>query len=214
MTRVLTLKRRIEPEERLKSKCFVRRLRCARIARALRGFRNLALFATLIVSSSASYAQQQPNFTLARGRIGALRIGMTAAEMAALFGQERVKQVDLHLEGMSTPALEIRLGDVAASRPSMTAEVFPSSENRIWRVNVFDRRFRTEEGLGIGSTLAEIRSHHRVRMQVGEGNVEAHVDELQMSFDFGSRWYPSTRLPASARVSSVCVLLSPEELPR
>jgi hypothetical protein len=170
----------------------------------------LALAVGITVTVSA---QPQSNFTLARGQVGQLRIGVTVDEVAVLFGNSRVKRIDLQLEGMPTPALEIRLDDAASARPSMTAEVFPPSENRIWRVNVFDRRFRTADGLGVDSTLAEIRAHHPVQMLVGEGNVVAHVEELKMSFDFGSRWYPSTNVPASARVSSVLVLLPPGELP-
>jgi len=34
----------------------------------------------------ASFAQQQADFTLARGRVGRLKIGMTADEVVALFG--------------------------------------------------------------------------------------------------------------------------------
>jgi len=112
-----------------------------------------------------------------------------------------VKRVDLQLEGMPTPALEIRLGNLSAARASLTAELFPPAENRVWRVNVFDRRFRTAEGLGIGSTLGQIRAHHKVRILVGEGGVGAYVAELQMNFGFDSRWYPSVTFPASARCS-------------
>jgi hypothetical protein len=49
-------------------------------------------------------------------------------------------------------------------------------------------------------------------MLVGEGNVVANVQDLQMSFDFGSRWYPSIDLPDSARVESVLVLFPPPRL--
>jgi hypothetical protein len=174
---------------------------------------SLTLAASIVVSA-ISIAQEQTDFTLARGRIGPLKIGMTTDEVTTLFGQQRVKQVDLQLEGTPTPALEIRLGSLSEARASLTAEVFPATQDRIYRVNVFDRRFKTADGLGVGSTLGEVRAHHHVRMLVGEGNVVAHVDELQMSFDFGVRWYPSTQLPASARVQSVLVVLPPRELPR
>jgi hypothetical protein len=45
-------------------------------------------------------------------------------------------------------------------------------------------------------------------MTVGEGSVGASVEDLQMGFDF-SQWYPSVRIPASARAESVLVLLPP-----
>jgi hypothetical protein len=160
---------------------------------------------------SATTTHQQTNFILARGQVGQLKIGMTADEVVALFGNQRMKHVDLQLEGMPTPALEIRLGNVSAAKASLVAELFPPAENRVWRVSVFDRRFKTADGLGIGSTLGQIRARHKVRVGVGEGGVGASVEDLQMTFDF-SQWYPSVHIPASARAKSVLVLLQPGEL--
>jgi hypothetical protein len=166
------------------------------------------LLTAAVLQSATSFAQLTTDFTLARGRVGPLRDGMTIEQITKLFGPQRVKEVDLHLEGESTPALEIRLDNPMTARASITAEYRPQPDGslRVWRVNVFDRRFRTADGLGVGSTLGEIRAHHEVQILVGEGIVVAHVDELDMSFNFGLTWYPSTHLPASARVVSVLVL--------
>ena len=69
---------------------------------------SLALVLVILVAGEAiSLAQQQADFTLARGRVGTLTIGMTAEEVIGVFGKPRVKRVDLQREGMSTPALEI-----------------------------------------------------------------------------------------------------------
>ena len=183
----------------------------------IRGFGAVALhcalalaLAILFTGDGASLAQQQADFTIARGRVGRLTIGMTADEVVALFGQQRVKHVDLQLEGHPTPALEIRLGNPSAVRASLTAE----GEDRIFRVRVFDRRFRTAEGLGVGSTLGQLRAHHQVQIGAGEDAVYGYVQELQMSFAFHSPRL-SVHLPASARVQSVLVFPPvPGELPK
>jgi hypothetical protein len=76
--------------------------------------------------------------------------------------------------------------------------------NRIGRVRVFDPRFKTSDGLGVGSTLGQVRAHHRVQVGFGAGSVYGYVQELPMSFDFGG--WPSSDLPDSAVVKSVLVL--------
>jgi hypothetical protein len=159
-----------------------------------------------VAGAVAVDAQQRADFTLARGRIGRLKLAMTRDEVVALFGPSRVKDVDLRLEGMPAPALEIRVDSVSALHPSFTAEI-SQSDGRINRVRVFDRRFKTAEGLGVRSTFGEIRAHHRVSLDFGEGHLYGIVEELQMSFDFGFRF--SRQLPASARVQSVLVVLRP-----
>jgi hypothetical protein len=155
--------------------------------------------------------QQQMDLNLVRGRVGALRIGMTADEVVRLFGRQRVKRVDLRLEGMPAPALEIRLGGSSGARPSLIAEL-AHTDNRVWRVKVFDQRFRTARGLGVGSTVAEIRTHHKVQTVTGEGTNGVYVEELRMTFDFGWALPDFPRIPASARVQSVLVL--PAAIPK
>ena len=162
----------------------------------------LSLFVVLF-DPSASFAQPQTDFTLARGRIGALRIGMTADEVVALFGAQRVKKVGLYTENPDPePALEVRLGSISASKPSLTVELHPG--NTVYRVQVFDKRYKTTDGLGIGSTLGQIRARHELKVGVGEGSVFASSDELGLSFDF-SQFYPSLNIPARGRVQSILV---------
>ena len=191
----------------------MRRFTRSRLMRCGLVVASVAALSSGTAQRAAGFAQQETIVTLARGRVGQLRLGMIAGEVVALFGRNRVKAVDLHREGGTTPALEVRLDSLTATKASLIAELFPVASNRVWRVRVFDSRFKTDEGLSIGSTLAEIQAHHKVRMLVGEGNVVAFAEDLQMSFDF-SQWFPDVNIPPTARVESIIVLLPPSELPK
>lgn len=133
-------------------------------------------------SPSPESLSPSADFRLAPGRAGALRLGMHADSVLAVYGPGIVREVDLQLEGMPTPALEIRLPEGPADRPSLTAEFNPQTR-MVYRIRVRDPRFRTGEGIGPGSTLNDLRARHSVRDIVhGEGNTVAVVPGLGMSF--------------------------------
>jgi len=166
--------------------------------------------AALIVGLSTALAAQG-NDTLARGQVGPIRIGASVDAVNAAFGRDHIKEVDLRLEGMPSPALEIRLGDSSAQQPSLVAERFPSMPDRIWRVRVFDTRFRTADGLGIGSTFGDVRARHPIqgRLGAGEGHIYAHISDLELSFELDAAQPES--VTDSTRVKSVLVVLPPNE---
>lgn len=166
-------------------------------------------------ANPSSAASATADFTLSRGRAGQLQIWMTVDQVVALYGQQAITPVDLHLEGESSPALQIQLDGATISHPSIIAEQFPPTPDRIWRVTVYDPRFRTNDGLGVGSTLADIRSKQNVVIEIGEGSVYGYAAALEMSFDFGGQWYPWTDLPPDATAQSVLIVVPPGEwMPR
>jgi hypothetical protein len=77
-------------------------------------------------------------------------------------------------------------------------------EKRVWGIEVHDARFKTADGLGVSSTLGQIRERHSAKLEVGEGSVVAGVDDLGMSFDF-SAFYPSVEVPSTARAQSIWI---------
>jgi len=166
--------------------------------------------AALVVGLSTALAAQG-NYTLARGQVGPIRIGASVDAVNAAFGRDHIKEVDLRLEGMPSPALEIRLGDSSAQQPSLVAERFPSMPDWIWRVRVFDTRFRTADGLGIGSTFGDVRARHPIQGRLGadEGHIYAHVSDLELSFELDAAQPES--VTDSTRVKSVLVVLPPNE---
>lgn len=98
--------------------------------------------------------QQPPAFVLSPGRAGVFEVGATVDEIYKLVGRERVSLVDRFREGHFTPAIEIRVPGTSVA-PSVVAPIreAPCREFAVWGLTVLDPRFRTPEGLGVGSTV-------------------------------------------------------------
>jgi hypothetical protein len=68
----------------------------------------------------------------------------------------------------------------------------PCPKFSIGAINVGDRRFRTNEGLGVGSTLGELRKAYHAEILSGEGATYALVREIGVGFGLsGSSSSPS-----------------------
>lgn len=158
----------------------------------------------------AAPALQQPQpaseFLLAPGRAGKIEQGMPVDKLYEAVGREHTKLVDAYPEGMFSPELDIHLRE-GNKTPSLSAEVsqFPCGWWNVNRIQVRDERFRTVDGLGVGSTLGDVRKRYEVRTGAAEG-AYALVEALQMTFGLEPRWYPvanQQKVPDSATIVSV-----------
>jgi hypothetical protein len=144
-----------------------------------------------------------PGFQLGRGRAGILEIGEPVSDVYLAFARdrERIKLVAQFREGEFTPVLEIL---VPGSRvaPALVAEIreAPCPIFSIWAIEVRDSRFRTNEGLGIGSSLRELRESYRVDIKSGEGGTYAFAQEIGTSFQLSRSSPTDTALVVSVRV--------------
>jgi len=142
-----------------------------------------------------------------RGKVGVVVIGAVAETIYNEFG-DRARLIDLKLEGQLSPALEIKsLGAQAAV--SLVAEIWPAGNKLVvTRIRVLDPRLRTKDGIGIGSTYGDLRSHYSVDwVGPGEGDFFARVEALGISFmlDMSAEQAAATmrnpmRVPADTRV--------------
>ncbi len=155
------------------------------------------------------------NFDLAKHKAGHVEIGMTIDSLYTKYERRSTRLTDLRLEGTFSPALEIRLkGRGNGRKPSLIAEIGCQEGWVVSRVSVYDRRFKTDEGIGVGSTLGDLRKFYTVDwIAPGEIGVFARVEELAMSFALDKtkipqEWYQTedqTLIPDSVEVVSILI---------
>jgi uncharacterized protein YraI len=124
-----------------------------------------------------------PRFLLAKHKAGLAEIGMTVDSLYSHYNAEFIHLVDLHLEGMFTPALEVFVPGAPGKAPVFVAEIGCSDSWILERITVYDPQFRLTTGIGVGSTLGELKRVYTVEwIKWGEGALYARVAELAMSF--------------------------------
>ncbi len=172
----------------------------------------LSILACLLLSIHA-YAQVA--FLLAKERAGKVEIGMTVDDLRRMHKPSSTKLVAHYPEGMFTPLLEIYLEDAQEkASPSLVIEIDKNNDWIVGNIQVNDVRFRTAKGIGVGSTLGDIRKAYAVKwIAFGEGPLYANVEEVGMSFelDFSNpppEWYRMKNqrlIPDEARVVSITI---------
>lgn len=128
---------------------------------------------------------------------------MPIDQVYLLFDRKQSRLVDLQLEGEFSPAMEISLPGGSVS-PSLVVQFreWPCSVFAISGITVRDPRFRTAEGIGVGSTLREMKRQYSVVLSREEG---AHAVVLKKHLTFGL----TDDSPAdSARVTEIWIPLT------
>ncbi len=136
------------------------------------------MFVTGLVLGLVVSAAADDSLILKRGQVGMLVVGrslndcLTPADAEDIKGDEKNPSVfEIRRAGKKYLRIEVELRLAPVEYPIKSIEVFSGD-------------FRTESGIGIGSTLADIRSKHPDgRLDTtGSGQRVATVDELGMDF--------------------------------
>ncbi len=171
--------------------------------------------AVAVVATSISIVAQTTrnsfpsSLVLTAGRAGSFELGMTVDELIGQVGREHVRLVAKFPEGMFQPELEVDLPGLATG-PALVAPIreWPCGEFALWGISVHDPRFRTANGLGVGSTLGDLRRHYpsvTVTNIDADGGPSVVITELGLTFAM-------ERVPVytdASRVESVWVFPQP-----
>jgi hypothetical protein len=165
----------------------------------------LMLSAGALLSSGAAAAAQNVEFLLSPSRAGTLSIGAPVDSL--LRNAFRTRLVDLSLERHFSPAIEIYLPDGKGS-PALVAHIsqLPCWDFRVAGITVYDPRFRTAEGLRVGSTIGELRRAYDVRPTTEEGH-SVVVPAIRMTFGIAGSSFAD-----SVAITSIWMWSGPEEV--
>ncbi len=107
---------------------------------------------------------------LTPGAAGPFHIGMKVDDIKSRIRQEKIKLVDMDLEGFFSPAVVISSG--------LLAELIMNNRNEwvIDRLFIYDPTYYTPEGIHIGSTFSEIKTKYP-SSKVSEEEGEHVIDE-------------------------------------
>lgn len=166
----------------------------------------------------ATRKNSHKDLTMALGRVGEIKVGMSSNDIYAVFGKKLTRLVDLQLEGMYSPAIELFKTENQRDNPEI---IFELNQDKVYRIQVHSPQYRTDKGIGVGSTFGDLRRVYGIKdpKQIiwgEEGFFGAVVQELGMSFglDVNKTMKPtqidnfnktSDRIPDNTRIDSISV---------
>ena len=153
--------------------------------------------------------RQQAERLLTGERAGKIALGMTVDAVYAAYGRENVALVDLYGEGHFTPAIQIFLPSERGTPVAVATIAAVCGRYVVMGVSVSSAYFRTGDGLGVGSTLREVRQRYPGARINREEQPSLIVSDARLTFATSDdRFTDSTRvvrvwttsvLPDSAR---------------
>ena len=120
-------------------------------------------------------------FFLESGTAGPFRLEMPLDEALQIANNRyRVDTTTITLEGMESVAYDIWLDEELL----LKLEPDFDSREKLWRMWVFSPRYRTDRGIGVGSSIQEVLSHYRLDFlqTEGEGFVFLRLQETDIGF--------------------------------
>lgn len=106
-----------------------------------------------------------------------------------------IKEETISLEGDDFPIFNVYENSalIYAVEPDEKVE-------KVWRVWIYGRKFKTDSGIGVGNTLGDLRNNYTITdMSTAEGSIVILVNEIEVAFDLkvsqvDIEWWKEMRL--------------------
>ena len=130
------------------------------------------MFSILLATSPVtSDSNLEPRFLLSKGTAGLFtlwsRISTPYSRYSTLFSPPLAELTDLRYEGMFSPAFKLYMDkDQYRDKPSLIAELGCLSRHSymITELIVYDERFKTAQGIGVGQPLMNLEPGTRLSL--------------------------------------------------
>lgn len=163
--------------------------------------------------ATAIPAAPDEHLLLRPGYVGPLRLNMKEADLLSLLPPSQLRATTRSLEGTEYPVYEYRPDDAPAGTAPLLLEMVTAIDgngNRLWRVQLQDARYRTAEGIGVGSTYGEARRAYGVQtVEQAEGRLVAVSERVGMTWVLDKTGLPTNRLlrkddvPPATRITGI-----------
>lgn len=180
----------------------------------------LMLLGSDATASEPKAAQVSKEFLLSKHMVGRIKVGKGSSpeSLYHTFNGDRdaVRLINRYFEGSFTPGIQVYINGLDI--PAFVASYhWQRGGIELTNISVYDRRFKTALGIGVGSTLGDLRRHYTIgTIEIGEeAGLSAWVPELEISFELDPEteinrvpmeWWKTkdqTLIPDSAQI--VCI---------
>lgn len=130
------------------------------------------------------------SYRIAPGQAGPIQIGMDINELKKAWPGQ-LQETVRHYEGEQSRAYQI--GNFESG---VLVEEKCQPACQVWRIQVRDAAYRTGEGLGVGSTLGEVKKHYPLSfLGPGETEIVAIAKDKKFTFLLDVSGLPAKQVP-------------------